>query len=356
MVDKLPTKEEWIEEYRSTRPLFEQFCFEVKPLLEKLLHSNEIGFHVVEARAKTVESFADKISRPGKGYVRPIEQIKDLSGLRIIPYYLADVQRVCDLIHREFKVDDAKSEDKSKNFEPDRFGYLGVHKIVALSQSRAALTEWASFAGLTAEIQVQTAAQHCWAAISHALQYKQESEVPLGFRRRLARLAGLLELADQEFEALRQQKVALKGVLSEKLSRGELDIAVDVDSIEEFVRRSELVKKLFRSATRAGFMPLPKDNIVGIGKIVGTGISQLTQACFLCGIVNIVALGELLESVFPLAETFFNKFLDTTAGQMVSEGYVAALVVVGSRATHLGKEKVAEALGWSPAPTLFLLI
>jgi ppGpp synthetase/RelA/SpoT-type nucleotidyltranferase len=342
----MPTNHEWIEDYRSKRHLYERFCLKVRLLLEDILSSNGISYQVVEARAKTVESFAEKIGRAGKTYVQPMEEITDLAGLRIILYYLYyldDVQQTCNLIQREFKVDDARSIDKSTILAPDQFGYLSVHKIVKLSQPRDRLPEWSPVASLTAEIQVRTVVQHSWAAISHALQYKHEAEVPLQFRRRLTRLAGLLELADQEFAALRQEQLTLKGVLSKKLSGGEIDLAVDADSIEQFVGKSELVKALFRSASRAGLIPLKADDDPG------TGISQLTRACLLCGISNVTALESLLESVSSTAETFLREFLQDHKGKpRVSSSHVAAMVVVGTKADELNVNKVAEALDWSP--------
>jgi putative GTP pyrophosphokinase len=333
----MPTTKEWIEEYRSKRHLYERFCLKLRLLLEDILSSNRIGFQVVEARAKTVESFAEKISRAGKTYTQPMEEITDLAGLRIILYYLDDVQQTCGLIQHEFK--------KGTILAPDQFGYLSVHKIVKLSRPRNRLPEWSSVADLTAEVQVRTVVQHSWAAISHALQYKHEAEVPLQFRRRLTRLAGLLELADQEFAALRQEQVTLKGVLSEKLSGGEVDLAVDADSIEQFVRKSDLVKRLFDSASRAGLLPLESDDDPG------TGISQLTQACLLCGISNVTALESLLESVGSLAEAFLREFVESPSNMgkpRVSDSHVAAMVVVGTRASELNANKVAEVLDWSP--------
>jgi putative GTP pyrophosphokinase len=69
------------------------------------------------------------------------------------------------------------------------------------------LPGWAKYKGLKAEFQVRTILQHAWDAISHKLDYKPESPMPRQNRRRLARLAGLLELADDEFSNLKKQAV-----------------------------------------------------------------------------------------------------------------------------------------------------
>lgn len=44
------------------------------------------------------------------------------AGVRVITYYLEDVERVGALIRHEFDVDKAVAVDKA-NDEPDRFGY-----------------------------------------------------------------------------------------------------------------------------------------------------------------------------------------------------------------------------------------
>jgi hypothetical protein len=54
-------------------------------------------------------------------------------------------------------------------------------------------------------VQVRTVLQHAWASISHALQYKQEDDIPRALRRRLARISALLEVADEEFAELNRE-------------------------------------------------------------------------------------------------------------------------------------------------------
>jgi hypothetical protein len=55
---------------------------------------------------------------------------------------------------------------------------------------------------LVAEIQVRTILQHAWAEIEHDTRYKAVDVAPTAIARRFVALAGLLEIADREFQAL----------------------------------------------------------------------------------------------------------------------------------------------------------
>jgi len=64
--------------------------------------------------------------------------------------------------------------------------------------------------------------QHAWASISHALQYKQEQDVPTVSRRKLFRLSALLELADEEFLSLRKEQTEVTLSSSRKIKTRKL--------------------------------------------------------------------------------------------------------------------------------------
>jgi ppGpp synthetase/RelA/SpoT-type nucleotidyltranferase len=108
------------------------------------------------------------------------------------------------MVEREFVVDRTNSVDKRTLLDPDRFGYQSLHYVAALSVARTGLAEYGRFTGLRVEIQIRSTLQHAWAEIEHDLGYKSAAGVPRDIRRRFSRIAGLLELADEEFSVIRR--------------------------------------------------------------------------------------------------------------------------------------------------------
>ena len=64
----------------------------------------------------------------------------------------------------------------------------------------------AEFSNYRTELQLRTLSQHIWAAASHKLQYKNESNVPPPLRRSIHRVSAILETVDLEFERLLEQR------------------------------------------------------------------------------------------------------------------------------------------------------
>lgn len=229
-------KRDPIDIYRKDRPRYVSFTARLDSLLEELLKLKSIRVHMIESRAKSIESLSEKIRRPGKDYSRDLTSIPDLAGIRIIVYYQDDVERVRDVIEQEFNIIERETAHQAEMYSPDQFGYLSIHLIIELKESRLRLPEWREYTGLRAEIQIRTVLQHSWAAVSHALQYKRESDVPFRLRRKLFRLAGLFELADEEFIALRDARFDLQRNVRDALEAGSEKMPVDPASLQEFLK------------------------------------------------------------------------------------------------------------------------
>ncbi|WNM40258.1 hypothetical protein RMN56_02505 [Micromonospora halotolerans] len=233
--------DDWEAEYRAARGTYEAFSLRLQSLIIDLLEDAKIDVIQVEARAKDVDSFVEKIGRKGAKYENPIEEITDLVGLRIITYYLEDVVRVGEILKAQFVIDESNSVDKAAGFDPDRFGYTSVHYVLGLAPARGELAEWRPFKGIRAEIQVRTALQHAWAAVNHKLDYKSTTEAPAKLRRRLFRLSALFELADEQFSELRDERERISSQYEGEVREGHLEIPLNEASLLAYLSDSDTI-------------------------------------------------------------------------------------------------------------------
>lgn len=187
-----------IRSFIEARPQYEQLCAEVAYILKKRLDDGSIEYSAVTSRAKTLKSFAEKISR--KQYESPLSDITDLAGVRVVYLYKADRHLIEKIIETEFDV--IEKVDKVEEQEADRFGYGALHYLVHLGRKSSG-ARYDDLKGLICEIQVRTVLQDAWAIIDHHLVYKQESDVPKVLKRKLNSLSGLFETADDQFDRVR---------------------------------------------------------------------------------------------------------------------------------------------------------
>jgi putative GTP pyrophosphokinase len=76
---------ETIRRFLDQRPDYEQLCTEVAYVLKKKLQAAGIEISTVSSRAKTLNSFLEKISR--KSYDNPFNRITDFAGVRVVYLY-----------------------------------------------------------------------------------------------------------------------------------------------------------------------------------------------------------------------------------------------------------------------------
>jgi ppGpp synthetase/RelA/SpoT-type nucleotidyltranferase len=225
--------ETWEEAFSANRDGYERFEKLLSDLVEKLIKNEGISAQI-SSRTKSLQSLKEKLERKGKEekpYEDPLNQITDLVGIRIITYYLEDIDLICNLIKKEFIIDEKNSLDKSAILGIDQFGYKSVHYIVSLSSPRRDLPEWNEFKKFNAEIQIRTILQHAWAEIDHEIIYKNEENIPTEIKRRMYRLMALFELADEEFQNLKLDTEGIKGKYLEDITFGNLKIELNVLSL-----------------------------------------------------------------------------------------------------------------------------
>ena len=213
-----------MQEYRDNLPLFNEQAAKVFNTIKKTLDDAGLLVASIEYRVKTEESLAGNLELKGSKY-RTLADITDIIGLRIITFYIDDVDKVASAVERLFTVDWENSVDKRKAHEIDSFGYLSLHYICSLPDIPYHI-----------EIQMRTVLQHAWANMNHDTGYKSGVEVPRQYLRNLSRLAGMLELVDDEFSRIRSELTDYRRRVKALVASGNLDeVPLDGDTYRSFL-------------------------------------------------------------------------------------------------------------------------
>ncbi|MFZ5824165.1 MAG: GTP pyrophosphokinase, partial [Bacillota bacterium] len=247
--------QEWVDTYRSQLGLYDLFGRTLHALLAQILQERNIAIHSITYRVKEPAQLEEKLARPGKNYEQ-LDDVTDLLGLRIITYFADDVDQVMSIIDQEMEVDAERSVDKRPLNDPDRFGYVSVHRICKLPEMRTQLTEYRPFADLRCEIQIRSMLQHAWAEVEHDLGYKAAKGIPVHLRRRFSMLAGLLELADDQFMRLRDELSQYSVRVTDEVQTNPNLVRIDTVSLESFVKTNPLVRQLDQEISAIRGRPL----------------------------------------------------------------------------------------------------
>ena len=220
-----PHCEAILEEYREHLPQFEQVKNQVLSLLKEVFEEAGLIVASIEGRVKTEGSLAGKLELKGSKYAS-LQDITDIVGVRVITFYIDDVDKVASAVDRLFEIDWENSVDKRKAHEIDSFGYMSLHYICR--------TEGFPY---RFEIQMRTVLQHAWANMNHDTGYKSGVEVPKEYLRNLSRLAGMLELVDEQFSQIRSDLTDYRRRVQALVASGNLDeVQLDGDTFRSYLQ------------------------------------------------------------------------------------------------------------------------
>ena len=228
---------ELLRTYTDVAPHLEVLGRQMRAWIEA--RSGALGVQVVDMRVKSADSLAHKLGRPDKVY-RRLEDVTDVLGLRVVMLFEDQVDLLAQRLQaagvpilRQYGV------DKRKQLEPSTFGYRSLHVICT---APAELDVHPMVRAWPFEVQLRSVLQHAWAEVEHGLGYKAHYEVPAPFRRRLARVAGLLELADAEFLELRRSKERYDAEMRDLEALASEDVALDAQSLQALARTGRVAE------------------------------------------------------------------------------------------------------------------
>jgi putative GTP pyrophosphokinase len=188
-------------EFDGKRDVLIVFAEKTRGLIQAFLEDGKIRYQSIQARVKNREKLRRKYVDETKNYAG-LNDITDQVAFRVITYYEDEVDRVAEIIKREFDVDSARSIDKRET-EPEKFGYYALNYVCKYNGQRESQTEYRKYAGIFCEIQIVSILRHAWSEIEHPW-YDLKPAYPATIKRRFARMAALLEIAESEFLNLRQ--------------------------------------------------------------------------------------------------------------------------------------------------------
>ena len=218
--------EELIEAWRLQLPLLKQLEEQASDMLQKALREQSIQLNAFEHRIKTEKSLTGKLEKKGYKY-ETLFDITDLVGIRVVTYYTDDVDKVAAITKQIFDIDWKNSVDKRKH-QLDSFGYLSLHYICYLKEG--------PMRNIPFEVQMRTALQHVWSAIEHDIGYKGAVKLPPEFVRQFSRLAGMLEMADDEFSRLRTTMTDYRRQVQALVKSGQFsEVSLSTDSFRQFL-------------------------------------------------------------------------------------------------------------------------
>lgn len=213
-----------LQEYEDNLPRFREVEAQVRDTLKRTLQDAGLAVAAIESRVKGYDSLAGKLELKGHKY-KSLANLTDILGLRVITFYIDDVDKVASAVERLFTIDWENSVDKRKIHEIDSFGYLSLHYICSIPDFPYRF-----------EIQMRTLLQHAWANMDHDTGYKSGVEIPRRYLRNMSRLAGMLELVDDEFSKIRIELTDYRRRVQALVRSGNLDeVPIDGDTFRSYM-------------------------------------------------------------------------------------------------------------------------
>ncbi len=227
-------KENIEQKFKELETKYNDLANHLETNIKQLLKDNNVEVSDVTHRVKSLDSFLNKIEK--KPYKNPFDDIEDICGLRIVCYYQSDIDKINTIIKDEFNI--IEDKNKTAELENDKFGYRSYHFIATIKKEWECTPTFKGLSNYKFEIQVRTILMHAWASISHKLQYKHENDIAPKLKRDLSKLSALVELADEQFDKVRQEKNDYILTLidsSKEESAFVVNVDLNLDSLQAFL-------------------------------------------------------------------------------------------------------------------------
>lgn len=232
-----------LEDYRKQKEHYTELGEVVHERLSEITTGIGVRILAIDHRIKTEKSLAGKLERRGDMF-NTLEDVYDVLGCRIVCFLADEVDKIGKVIENTFVVDWNISSDKRALIREDAFGYRSLHYVCSLPFG----DRWPDeICGKKFEIQIKTVLQHAWSVVHHDIGYKSEFGVPREIGRQFARIACLLELADDEFVRVRDNMTAYTEDIRKRIVTDDADdVIINMISLNEYVLHNQQMQNLIK--------------------------------------------------------------------------------------------------------------
>lgn len=217
--------------YQENLAIYEALRDEIVFIIKSEISASSIKIHDIESRVKELPSLLGKCIR--KSTNDPFSIFSDIAAARIVCLFRSDLEALKKIIHGSFEV---LSVDDKIESGSDPLNYLSVHMICKMKEGYSG-PRYDRILGKEFEIQLRTLCMHCWAAVSHYVDYKGDWDVPANLKMALSALSGLFYVADSEFEQFNAAMVASKKAAETPAVFSNSDSDINLDTVTALLRR-----------------------------------------------------------------------------------------------------------------------
>jgi ppGpp synthetase/RelA/SpoT-type nucleotidyltranferase len=192
-----------VVEYRRR---FQRFLSDIAGKLESHVQAQLRGVARIDritARAKDPERFAQKAAQVNDDgepkYARPLTEIQDQLGVRVIVLYRDDVDATVAAVTRYYEPIEERDLVPESQWA---FGYFGRHLVLPVPRDVIPAEIDVGDVPRFFELQIKTLFQHAWSEANHDLGYKSNAPLSSDQQRRLAYTAAQAWGADRVFTEL----------------------------------------------------------------------------------------------------------------------------------------------------------
>lgn len=213
-----------MDEYADSKNSFAKLGDAVHSKLSSLVEDSGIVIMGIEHQVKDEKSVESMLYKNADRY-QTLADITDVLSAKVICYFKDEVEKIGELISENFSINVENSSKKTY--------------VCSLSEDSGYEAE---ICNMNFEIQVKTVLEHTWSTINNDLGYS-EFGIPSAVTREFTRLAGLLEIADDEFVRVRDDMKLHTEIAREKIINDDADdVVIDTISLNEYMNHNKKMR------------------------------------------------------------------------------------------------------------------